>query len=106
MTPIEASKKVNAKIVYNNLKDKREVQKLKINLGDLLRTAYIKRVLSKGDSTIWSNKLYTNTENIHDTILSYRGEFLPERYIKNLLISTNINLDENFEVMKELNLIQ
>ena len=54
MTPIQASKKVNEKEVYSNLKDKREVQKPKFKLGQLVRTADIKRVFSRGDSTNWS----------------------------------------------------
>ena len=72
MTPIQASKKLNQKLIYNNLKDNREVQNTKFNLGQLVRTADIKRVFSKGDSTNWSYKLYTITEVIHDTIPSYR----------------------------------
>ena len=36
----------------------------------LVRTAYIKRVFSKGDSTNWKYKLYTITEINHDTIPS------------------------------------
>ena len=42
MTPIQASKKVKEKLVYNNLKDNREVQTRKIKLGHLVRTADIK----------------------------------------------------------------
>ena len=43
---------------------------------------------------------------IHDTIPSYRIDFLPERYNQNLLLPTKLSLDENNEVMKKLNLIQ
>ena len=84
-TPNQASKKSNQKLVYNNLKDNREVLKPKFNLGQLVRTADIKRVFSKGDSTNWSYKLYTITEVIHDTIPSYRIDYLPERYNENFL---------------------
>ena len=49
MTPIQASKKINEKIVYSNLQDKREKQKPKFKLGQLVRTADIKKVFSKGD---------------------------------------------------------
>ena len=49
MTPNQASKKSNEKLVYNNLKDNRKIQKPKYKLGDLVRTADIKRVFSKGD---------------------------------------------------------
>ena len=68
MTTVQASKKTNEKIVYCNLKDNREIQKPKFKLGQLVRTADIKRVFCKGDSTNWSYKLYTITEVIHDTI--------------------------------------
>ena len=70
MTPIQASKKVKEKEVFSNLEDNREIQKPKIKLGQLVRTADNKRVFSKGDSTNWSYKLYTITEGIHDTIPS------------------------------------
>ena len=106
ITPNQASKKINEKIVYNNLKDNREVQKLKFKLGDLVRTSDIKKVISKGDSTNYSYNLYTITEVIYDTIPSYRINYLPERYNQNLLLPTKLTLDENNEVMKKLNLIQ
>ena len=106
MTPIQASKKSNEEILYNNLKDNREFRKPKFKLGQLVRTADIKRVFSKGDSTNYSYKLYTITEVIHDTIPSYRLDFLVERYNENLLLPTKLNLEENNQVMKEPNLIQ
>ena len=77
MTPIEASKKSNEAEVYSNLKDNREVRKPKYKLGHLVRTADIKKVFSKGDSTNYSYLLYTITEVIHDTIPSYRIKYLP-----------------------------
>ena len=104
--PIDASKKSNQKLVYNNLKDDREIQKPKFKLGNLVRTADIKRVFSKGDSTNYSYKLYTITEVIHDTIPSYRIDYLPERYNEKLLLPTKLSPDENNHVMKKLNLIQ
>ena len=106
MTPNQASKKSNKKIVYNNLKDNRKVQKPKFKLGQLVRTADIKSVFSKGDSTNYSYKLYTNTEIIHDTVPSYRLDYLSERYNENLLLPTKLSLEENNQVMKKLNLIQ
>ena len=51
MTPFQASKKVNEKLVYSNLQDRRDKQQPKYKLGQLVRTADIKRVFSKGDST-------------------------------------------------------
>ena len=103
MTPNQASKKVNEKEVYSNLQDKRRKLNPKYNLGDLVRTADIKRVFSKGDSNNWSYKLYTITEVIYDTIASYRINYLPERYNENLLLPTKLTLEQNNQVMKKLN---
>ena len=106
MTPNQASKKSSKKEVNSNLQDRRVKQKPKFNLGQLVRTADIKRVFSKGDSTNWSYKLYTITEVIHDTIPSYRIDHLPERYNENLVLPTKLCLEQNIKIMKELNLIQ
>ena len=106
MTPFQASKISNEKEVYLNLNDDKEKEHLKFNLAQLVRTADIKRVFSKGDSTNYSYKLYTITEVIHDTIPSYKINYLPERYKENLLLPTKLTLEENNQVMKELNLIQ
>ena len=70
VTPVQASKKLNENEVYSNLQDQRVKQPPKDKLGQLVRTADIKRVFSKGDSTNYSYKLYTITEIIHDTIPS------------------------------------
>ena len=91
MTPNQASKKVNEKLVYSNLQDQRVKQTPIYKLGQLVRTADIKRVFSKGDSTNWSYKLYTITEVIHDTIPTYRIDLLPERYNQNLLSPTKLS---------------
>ena len=106
MKPIDASKKSNQKLVYNNLQDRRVKRQPKFKLGDLVRTADIKRVFSKGDSTNYSYKLYTITEVIHNSIPSYRLDYLPKRYNENLLLPTKLTLEQNNQVMKELNLIQ
>ena len=106
MTPVQASKKSNEKLVYYNLQDRRVKGQPKFKLGDLVRTADIRRVFSKGDSTNYSYNFYTITEIIHDTILSYRIDYLPERYNENLLLPTKLSLDENNQIMKKLNLIQ
>ena len=106
MIPFQASKKSNEKEVYSNLRDKREIQKPNFNLGQLVRTADIKRVFSKGDSTNYNYKLYTITEVIHDSIPSYRIDYLPERYNQNLFLPTKLTLEENKQVMKNLNLFQ
>ena len=106
MTPVQASKKSNEKVVYSNLQDKRRKLNPKYKLGQLVRTADIKKVFSKGDSTNYSYKLYNITEVIHDKIPSYRIDYLPERYNENLLLPTKITLEQNNQVMKKLNLIQ
>ena len=51
MTPNQASKKSNERKVYSNLRDKSDIQKPIFKLGQLVRTAHIKKVFSKGDST-------------------------------------------------------
>ena len=93
MTPIQGSKKSNKKEVYSNLKDKREFRKPKFILGQLVRTADIEKVFSKGDSTNYSYILYTKLEVIHETIPSYRIDYLPERYSENLLLPTKLSLE-------------
>ena len=105
-TPVQASKKSNGKVVYNNLQDRRVKQQPKYKLGQLVRTADIERVFSKGVSTNYSYTLYTTTEVIHITILSYRIIYLPERYNENLLLPTKLTLEQNNEIIKKLNLIQ
>ena len=106
MTRNQASKKSNERKVFSNLQDQRVRKKPKYKLGQLVRTADIKRVFSKGDSTNYSYKLYAITEVIHDTIPSYRIDYLSERYNENLLLPTKLTYDENNKIMKELNLIQ
>ena len=100
MTTFQAFKKSIEKEVYSNLKDRREVQKPKFKLGQLVRTADIKRVFSKGDSTNYSYKLYTINEVVHDTIPSYKIKYSPERYNENLLLPTKLTLEEKNKVMK------
>ena len=95
MTLNQASKNSIEKEVYSSLQDKRR----KLNRK-------FKRVFSKCDSTNYSYKLYTITEVLHDTIPSYRLNYLSERYDENLLLPTKLTLEEKIIVMKELNLIQ
>ena len=106
MTIFHAFKKSSEKIVYSNLKDNREIRRPKFKLGQLVRTADIKKVFSKGDSTNWSFILYTKSEVIHGTIPSYRINCSPERYDGNLLLPTKLTLEQNNQVMKKLNLFQ
>ena len=44
------------------------------------------------------------TETIHDTILSYHIDFLPERYNQSILKKSKLTLDENDRTMAKLNL--
>ena len=79
MILIQGSKKSIEKAVHSNIRDDREKRTQKFNLGQLIRTADIKKVFSKGDSTNRSYKFYAITEVIHDSIPSYRINYLPER---------------------------
>ena len=47
MTPLQASKKANERKVYSNLQDIRRKINPNFKLGQLVRTADIKRVFSK-----------------------------------------------------------
>ena len=91
--------------MLDNLKNNREVRNPKPKLGQSVRSADNKKVLSKGDSTNWCYILYTITELIHDTIPSYRINYLPESYNESLILPTKLTLEENNKIMKELNLI-
>ena len=91
MTPNQASKRSSEKEFHSNLKDKREKQTPKFNLNQFVRTVDIKEVFSKSDSTKYSYNLYTKTEILHDTIPSYRINYLPERYNEILLLPTKKN---------------
>ena len=57
MTPNQASKKSNERKVYSNLQDRTDKQLPKFKLGQLVRTADIKEVFPKSDSTNYSYKL-------------------------------------------------
>ena len=104
MTPIQASLKKNEGFVYKNLLDKRKNMKPKYEIGNLVRTADLKKTFSKGDTTNWSYKLYGITEIINDTIPSYKINNLKERYNEALLKKTELTMKENDNVMKKLNI--
>ena len=104
LSPKDASLKKNEGFVYRNLLDKRNNIKPKYKIGDLVRTADLKRTFSKGDTTNWSYKLYKITEIINDTIPSYKIDNLPERYNESLLKKTDLTLKENNSVMKKLSI--
>ena len=104
LSPIQASLKKNEGFVYKNLVDKRNKIKPKYKIGDLVRTADLRKTFSKGDTTNWSHKLYKITEIINDIIPSYKINNLPERYNESLLKKTKLTLKENNSVMKKLRL--
>ena len=104
LTPIQASLKKNEGYVYKNLLDKRKKIKPRYEIGDLVRTADLKKTFSKRDTTIWSYRLYKITEIINDTIPTYKIDNLKERYNGSLLKKTELTLKENDAVMKKLNL--
>ena len=104
LTPTQASLKKNEEFVYKTLLDKRKKMKPKYEIGDLVRTADLKKTFSKGDTTNWSYKLYKITEIINDTIPAYKIDNLPETYNEALLKKTELSLKQNKDVMKVLNL--
>ena len=102
MTPIQGSLKKNEAFVYKNLLDKRKKIKPKYEIGDLIRTADLKKTVSKSDTTNWSYIWYKIAEIIKDTIPTYRIDNLPERYKESLLKKTELTFKENENVMKKL----
>ena len=48
------------KKVYSNLQDRRDEQQPKLKIGQLVRTADIKKVFTKGQSTNWGYKFIYN----------------------------------------------
>ena len=103
LSPKDASLKKNEGYVYKNLLDKRNKVKPKYEVGDLVRTADLKKTFSKGDTTNWSYKLYKITEFINDTISAYHIDNLKERYNESLLKKTELTMEEKIDVMKKLN---
>ena len=79
MTPFQASKQSNEKIVSSNLQDRRFRQQPRYKLGDLVRTSDIRSVFRKGGCTNYSYEVYTITQIIRYTIPCYRRNYLSER---------------------------
>ena len=80
--------------------------KHQFHLADLDGTADNKEIFSKGDSTNWSYKLYTVTKVVPDSNPSYKIDYSPKRYNENLLGSTNLGINDNNQIMRELKRIQ
>ena len=88
---IQASLKKDEGFVCNNLLNKRKTIKSKFQVDDLVRTAYLKRTFSKGNTTNWSHKLYKITQIVIDTMPSYKIGQLPQRYKEALLKKTELS---------------
>ena len=54
LSPKDASLKKNEGFIYRNLLDKRNKIRPKYKIGDIVRTADLKKTFSKGDTTNWS----------------------------------------------------
>ena len=65
---------------YSNLQDRKEKYKPIYQLGQLLRSADIKKFSTKGETTNYSYKFYTFTEVINNTIPSPRFNCLSKIY--------------------------
>ena len=102
LTPIQACLKKNEGYVYENLLDKRKKLKPKYEIGDLVRTADIKKMFPKSDTTNWSYKLYKITEITSDTVPSYSTNILSERYNESLLKKFELTMKEKDNVMKKI----
>ena len=94
-TPIQASKKLNEKLVYSNLQDRRVKQKPEFHLSQLVRTADIKRVFSKGDSTNWSYKFYIQSQKSYMTLfLAIESTINPRDKMKTYYYQPNYLLNK------------
>ena len=60
MTPVQATKKRNEKLVYSNLQDKRKKHNPKFKLGQLVRTADIKSFLERRFYKLQLQIIYNN----------------------------------------------
>ena len=88
-----------------NLLDKRKKMEPNFQVNNLVRTADLRKTISKRDTTNWPFKLYEVTEIISVTIPSYRNDNLSERHNETLLKKTELTLKKYIDVMKALDLI-
>ena len=95
--------KKNEEFVYNNFLDKRKKVNPKFKINNVVRTADLRKTVSKGDTTNWSYKYYKITEIINDTIPSYKIDNLKERYNEALLKKTELTMKENKDNMEKFN---
>ena len=94
LTPIQASLKKIEGYVHHHLLDKRKEVKPKFQVNNLVRTADLSRIFSKGDTTNLSIKLYKTTDIIYHGLPSYHIDNLPERYNEALLEKTNFTMNK------------
>ena len=105
LTPVQGSLKKNEAFVYKKFLDKRKKIKPKYEIGDLVRTADLKKTFSKSDTTNWAYNLSQITKIINDTLPSYKIDSLKERYNESLLKKSELTMKENDNVKKKLNII-
>ena len=84
--------------------DRRKEILPKFQLNDLVLNTVLKKTFSKVDTTNCSCNLNNFTENVKDTVPSYKFHNLPERYNEVILKKTELSLKENDSVMKKQNL--
>ena len=101
LTPAQTSLKNNKGSVYKKILDKRKKIKPKFQVNDLVRIADLKMTFSKGHTTIWSYKIYENSEIINDAKPSYRIVNLIERFSEPFLKRTELTMKENDCVMEK-----
>ena len=73
-------------------------------VNNLVRVADLTKMLSKGNTTNWSYKLYKIIETFKDTISSFCIDNLSERYKEAFSENTKLSLKENKAVIKAINL--
>ena len=83
---------MNAGYVYKKSLNKRQKIKPNSQQNDLVRTADLKKTFSKSDTHNWSYKVYKITENINDTLPSYRIANLSGRYNEAFLKKTGFSM--------------
>ena len=79
LTPFQASLTENEGYAYQKFLDKTKNITPQLKLGDLVKTANKTDILSKGERTSWSHKLYTVTKFKDDAIPTYDINSSPER---------------------------
>ena len=104
LSPKDASFKKNEGYVHKNLSDKRKKVEPKFQVNDPVSVADSKKIISKGDTTNWSYKLYRITEIKNDAKPFYKIDSLKKRYNEALLKKTELILEQNDSVMKKLHI--